>query len=68
MLCVLIFIHKWRDLQFKVTSERQIFRETFHGSFNLLSELLPEIYLEEVAQKIFSYFALMSDLDFELRP
>ena len=23
--CVLIFIHKWRDLQFKVDSERQIF-------------------------------------------
>ena len=25
------FIHKWRDLQFKVDSERQIFWETFHG-------------------------------------
>ena len=33
MLCVLIFIHKWRDLQFKVDSERQIFWETFHGNF-----------------------------------
>ena len=29
MLCVLILIHKWRDLQFKVDSERQIFWETF---------------------------------------
>ena len=27
------FIHKWRDLQFKVDSERQIFWETFHGNF-----------------------------------
>ena len=27
LLCVLIFIHKWRDLQFKVDSERQIFFE-----------------------------------------
>ena len=37
------FIHKWQDLQFKVDAERQIFQETFHGSFNLLSEFLPEI-------------------------
>ena len=27
------FIHKWRDLQFKVDSERQIFWETFRGNF-----------------------------------
>ena len=27
------FIHKWRDLQFKVDFERQIFWETFHGNF-----------------------------------
>ena len=32
-LCVLNFIHKWRDLQFKVDSERQIFWETFHVNF-----------------------------------
>ena len=37
------FMYKWRDLQFKFDSERQIFWETFHGSFNLLSEFLPEI-------------------------
>ena len=29
MLCVLIFIHKWRDPQFKVDSERQIFEKLF---------------------------------------
>ena len=27
------FIYKWRDLQFKVDSERHIFWETFHGNF-----------------------------------
>ena len=27
MLCVLILIHMWRDLQFEVYSERQIFFE-----------------------------------------
>ena len=27
------FIHKWRDLQFKVDSERQIFWEIFHVNF-----------------------------------
>ena len=37
------FIHKRRDLQFKVDYEGQIFWETFHGNFNLLSEILPEI-------------------------
>ena len=33
MLCVLIFIYKWRDLQFKVDSEPQIFWETSHDNF-----------------------------------
>ena len=32
VVCV-IFIHKWRDLQFKVDSERQLFWETFNGNF-----------------------------------
>ena len=41
------FIHKWQNLQFKVVSERQIFWETFHCSFNLLSEFSPEICWEE---------------------
>ena len=27
------FVHKWRDLQFKVDSERKIFWETFHANF-----------------------------------
>ena len=40
------FIYKWWDIQFKFDSERQIFCETFHGSFTLLSEFLPEIFRE----------------------
>ena len=37
------FIRDWRDLQFNVDSERQIFEKLFLGYFNLLSEFLPEI-------------------------
>ena len=40
VVCV-TFIHKWRDLQFKVDSERQIFEKLFMAI--LLSEFLPEI-------------------------
>ena len=60
------FIHKWRDLQIKVYSERQIFWETFHCSFYLLLEFLPEICWEEIAEKIlFLYFILISGLGLE---
>ena len=34
------FIHKWRDLQFKVGSERPIFLRNFSWQFYLLSEFL----------------------------
>ena len=44
------FIYKWQDLRFKVDFKWQIFWETFHGSFNLLSEFLPEIYWKEIAE------------------
>ena len=50
------FIHKWRDLQFKVDSESQIIWETFHSKFYLLSEFLPEICWEEIAEKILFVF------------
>ena len=36
------FVHKFRDLQFKVDTERQIFWETSHSNFNY-SQFLPEI-------------------------
>ena len=55
--CCINFIYKWRDLQFKVDSERQIFWETFHKNFIcLLSEFLPEICWEEIAEEILIVF------------
>ena len=52
------FMHKWRDLQFKVDSERQIFEKLFHGNHFIYSpSFLPQICWEKVAEKIFfSYF------------
>ena len=50
MLCVLI------SYKFKVDSERQIFWETFHGIFILLSEFLPEICWEKIAEEILFVF------------
>ena len=45
MLCVCVnFIHKWS--QFKVDSKRQIFWETFHGSFNH-----PQSFCQKSAQR-----------------
>ena len=53
VVCV-SFIHKWRGLQFKVDSERQIFFfwETFHGNFISLPEFLPEICCEGIVEEI----------------
>ena len=53
------FINKWRHLQFKIDSEQQIFWETFQGNFNLLSEILPEIWIRKSPKKYFLYFVLM---------
>ena len=50
------FIHKWQDKQFKVDSERQIFVRNFSLQFYLLSEFLPEICLEEIAEEILFVF------------
>ena len=50
------YVHKWRDLQFKIDSERQLFWETFHGNFDLLSEFLPQICWEEIAEEILFVF------------
>ena len=54
------FIHKWQDLLFKVDSERQIFFlwKTFHGKFYSISEFLPVICREEIAEKILFVFHL----------
>ena len=62
MLCSLIFIHEWRELQFKVDSERQIVKK--------LSEFLPEICWEEIPEEIFFFHIWFrcltwdTDLDF----
>ena len=48
--------HKCRDRQFKVYSERQTFWETFHDNFCLLSEFLPEICWEKIAEEILFVF------------
>ena len=50
------FMREWWGLQFNVDSERQIFEKLFHGNFYLLSEFLPEICWEEVAEEIFFVF------------
>ena len=42
------FIHKWRDLQFKVDSERQIFWETLPWRQFFLSESCWEETVEEI--------------------
>ena len=58
MLCVLIFIHKWRDLQFNVDSEGQIFfLRNFSRQFYFYAQsFLPEICWEEIAEEILFVF------------
>ena len=55
VLCV-NFIHKWRDLQFKVDSKRHIFLRNFSWQFYLFSEVLPEICREEIVKVILFVF------------
>ena len=50
------FIHKWRDLHFKVEFERQIFLRYSSWLFYLLSEFLSEICWKEIAEEIFFTF------------
>ena len=62
MLCVLNFIHEWRDLQFKVDFERQTLENLFMAILIYPLEFLPEICWEEVAEEIFFIFSLMEDI------
>ena len=57
MLCVLIFIHKWRDLQFKVDSERQIFffEKLFMAILFILSVLARNLLRENRQRNIFIF-------------
>ena len=56
------FIHKWRDLQFKVDSEWQIFWETFHGNFIYSQSFCQKSAERKSPKKYFLYFVLMSGL------
>ena len=59
------FIHKWRDLQFKVDSKRQISWEAFHGN-SIYSQSFCQKFAERKSpKKYISYFILMSGLGLE---
>ena len=61
--------HEWRQLQFKVVSERQIFEKFFHINFISHSLFLPEICCEEVIEEIFFHiYVVMCDLGLKLGP
>ena len=49
------FIRVWLDLQINFDSDGEIFEKLFHGRFILLSELLPQICLQEIAKEIFFF-------------
>ena len=50
------FIHKWRGLQFKVNSERQICLETFHGNFIYSKSFCQKSAERKTPKKYFLYF------------
>ena len=59
------FIYKWRDLQFKVDFERQIFLRNFSWQFLFTQSFCQKSAERKSPQKYFSYFVLMSGLEFE---
>ena len=59
------FIHKWRDLQFKVDSERQFFLEKLFMAFNYSQSFCQKSAERKSPKKYFSYFVLMSGLGLE---
>ena len=59
------FVHKWRDLQFKVDSERQIFWETFHGNLIQNQSFCQKSAESKSQKKYFLYFVLMPGLGLE---
>ena len=50
------FIYEWRDLLFKVDSERHIYLRNFSLQFYLLLKLLLEICGEQIAEDILFVF------------
>ena len=57
------FIHKWRDVQFKIDSERQIFWEPFHGNYIFSQSFCQKSAERKSPKKYFSYFVLMSGFE-----
>ena len=62
------FVHKWRNLQFKVDSERQIFWETFHGNFIYSQSLCQKSAERKLPKKYFLYFVLIWCLAWDSNP
>ena len=65
MLRALILIHKWRDLQFKVDSERQIFEKLFMAILINSQSFSQKSVEAKSAKKYFLYFVSMSGLGLE---
>ena len=59
VVCV-YFIHDWRDIQFKITSERQIFRKIFH--VNIFYYFLRTNYWGQSRGKYFLIFLFVEDI------
>ena len=67
MLCELI-LREWRNLQFNIDSERQIFEKLIHGRFIYTQSFCQQSAEEKSPKKyfvFFVYFGLMPDLPYE---
>ena len=62
------FIHKWRDLHFKVDTEQQIFEKLSWQLFIYSQRFCQTSADRKSPKKYFRIFVLMSDLGFELVP
>ena len=67
IVCVNL-IHKLRDLQFKVDSERKIFWKTFDVNFIYSQSFYPKSAERKSPKKYSLYFVLMSGLGLESWP
>ena len=55
------FMREWRDLQFNVDSERQIFEKLFHGNFIYSQTFCQKSAERKSSKKYFSYFNFFDD-------
>ena len=70
ILRVLIFVHEWLDLQFKVDSELRIFQQLFMGILFTLKVFVRNLLRVSHRRKILLYFILleMFDMEFDFNP